>query len=231
MTVTAFDPIAVWHFSSKKINDYFIHSNIEIGSYPIWVFWNLKKALDILYKSQLLIVDKVTFLGAKETVVDFQDNDNIVDEVVDAIVNRINIDKVYPSIKFSGRTILIENGQENSFNDIIYFHCSLNLGSCSVSLMSDCWVPIDRNDKLQIDLAESCSPVLTEALLRIKKLGFDKVDPDQSEESLDELLPQYGFRVYLWDSAINYIDYDTMSSDDKACVNKYLWKNRIDHPG
>jgi len=228
MTVSTFDPMAVWHFSSKKTNEYFKHSNIEFGSYPIWAFWNLRKALDILYESQLLIVDKVTFLGTKETVVGFQGDDNIVDEVVDAIVNKINIDKVSPSIKFSGRTILLENGQENSFNDIVHFYCSLNLGSCSVSLLSDCWVPIDRNDKLQIDLAESCSPVLTEALLRIKKLGFDKVDPDQLEEYSDELLPQYGFKVYLWDSAINEIDYDGMSSEDKACVNKYLWKNRID---
>ena len=109
MTVTFFDPIAVWHFNSKKTNEYFKYSNVEFGSYPVWVFWNLRKALNILYKSKILLIDKLTFLGIEENIIEFKGEDTTVDEVIDVIVTKIYTSKISPSIRFSGRTILKEN--------------------------------------------------------------------------------------------------------------------------
>ncbi len=230
MTVTSFDPIAVWHFNSKKTNEYFKYSNVEFGCYPVWVFWNLKNILNILYKSKILLINKLTFLGIEEIIIDFKGKDTTVDEVIDVIVSEIYTSKVSSSIKFSGRTVLNENGKEKSFSNIVQFHCTLNLGSFTISLFSDCWVPIDRNDKLQVDLAEKCSPILSKALKKIKELGFDSVTPDSGEEYTDELLPQFGFKVYLYDTAIDEIDYKQLSKEDKWRIEKYLWKNRITYP-
>ncbi|MEZ4908423.1 MAG: hypothetical protein R2771_12450 [Saprospiraceae bacterium] len=91
-------------------------------------------------------------------------------------------------------------------------------------------MPIDRNDKLQIDLAEKCSPVLSETLCKIKELGFESVNPDSTEEYTDEILPQYGFKVYLYDSALNEIEYNKLSKENGMIIVKYLWTNRLTHP-
>lgn len=231
MTISSYDPIAVWHFNSRKSNEYFKYSNVDYGSYPVWIFWNLRKALNILNDSKILQVDKLTFLGVEEVVIDFQGEDKTVDEVVEIIVNAIDTAKASPSIRFTGRTILREDEKEIRFSNIVQIHCSLNLGSITISLFSDCWVPIDRNDKLQVDLAEKCSPVLSDTLYKIKELGFESVYPDSTEEYTDEILPQYGFKVYLYDSAVNEIEYNKLSKENRMIIDKYLWKNRLTtHP-
>ncbi len=229
MTITSNDPVAVWHFNSKKSNAYFKYSNSDFGCYPIWVFWNLRKALNILHTYKILQVNKLTFLGTEEVIVELKEVKD-VDEIFDIIVKKIDTIKTSPSIRFSGQTILVEDGQEKSYFDIVEFHCGLSLGSFSITLFSDCWVPIDRNDKLQIDLAEKCSPILSKALKEIKGLEFDSVDPDSGEENTDELLPQFGFKVYLYDSAINEIGYNRLSKEDRQYIEKHLWKNRMLYP-
>lgn len=229
MTITSYDPIAVWYFNSNKSNEYYKYSNRDFGCYPICVFWNLKKALDILYKNQILQVNRLTFLGEKGFIVEKEGGID-VEEIIDIIVRKVHTESIFPSIKFSGQTTLIENGQESNYFGIVDLNCTLNIGNFSIALFSDCWVPIDRNDKLQIDLAEQCSPILSKMLKEIKDLGFDSIYPNYGEEYTDELLPQFGLKVFLNDSAVNYIDYNSLSKEEKKCIEKYLWKNRGDYP-
>ncbi|MBC6993121.1 hypothetical protein QWY85_14825 [Neolewinella lacunae] len=229
MTFSNFDPFAVWYFSSSKSNEYYKYSNRDFGCYPIWVFWNLKKVLDILYRNKILQVNRLTFLSEKRFVVE-TGSEIDVEMIIDIIVQKVHTER-FPAIKFSGQTTLIENGQESNYFGIVDFQCDLDVGNFNITLLSDCWVPIDREDKLQIDLAEQCSPRLIKVLKEIKELGFDSIDPDCGEEYTDELLPQFGFKVFLRDSAVNEIDYNSLSIEEKKSIEKYLWKNRGECPG
>ena len=101
------------------------------------------------------------------------------------------------------------------------------MGDFSITLFSDCWVPIDRDDNLQIKLAENSSSTLKNVLIQIKKLGFSSIDPDENEEYIDELLPQCGFKVYLHDNALDFLYNKEVSKEELNNIEKYLWKNRI----
>ena len=96
-------------------------------------------------------------------------------------------------------------------------------GSIIIDVYTDLWIPIDRNDQLQVDLAESNQIRLTSLLREIRDVGFSDVYPNEGEEHVDEILPQKGFKVYMHKDAI----YHNVPDDLKEVVDKYYWENVI----
>ena len=225
MTINNFDPIAVWYFNSDKFSPFYELSDTEFGCYSIEIFWNVKKALEILYRYEILKVNRMKFLRKKGLIIENIQEDS-VDSIMDIIIQNVNEAGASPHIIFSGKTTLLQNGHKRTYDQIVNLYCCLIMGTISITLLSDCWVPIDRNDELQIELAEDSSKRLFQTLNEIKELGFDNIDPDINEENGDELLPQFGFKVYLHDTAIDYINFDELSAEEKKTIEKYLWKNR-----
>lgn len=229
MVTKIWDSIATWFYynSHRDYYHYFWeHENNKFGCDPVWNFWALRKALELLYSSKLLIPIKVDFNNhLKESI---ETKNLTIDKIFDKIIIEAKT-KNHSSMTFSGFTILYDKEKEVQFENLVKFSCSINTGQFNLNVYSDCWVPIDLNDKLQIDLAEKNSPRLSKALKEIKDIGFDNVDPGEEADYRDELLPQHGFKIFLHDEALNYID-EKLAEEDIKIIEKYLWKNRHINP-
>jgi len=181
MTETS-DPIASWFFNFKTEQE---RNPFEL----------LKNIIQILESYGLLLLEKTEFIRGI-----FGDSHYISSNrgmQLDWIFNELKKEHSH-FLFFTGTTIISINKLDHiKVKNIIQCSFDFDTKCFALKTYSDLWLPLDRNDNKQLDLAIQSSLLLEKALKDIKELGFDDIIPDVGIIHADELYPQKGFRVYI----------------------------------
>ncbi|MFM9946577.1 MAG: hypothetical protein ACKV1O_01435 [Saprospiraceae bacterium] len=219
------DSMAVWFFNFSDGN--FI-GDMQANNYSTSIFGNFKLILEYFIESGLLMPTKIKFLrGALggDTATDILDIN--VEAIMDCVVEEMQRKENSTNIGLFGITKIYEKDVCQDIFDIIRVWYDFRNGRLIIHLQADCWLPVDRDDNIQIEMAEKNAPILEKVLRSIKNIGYDDIMPDEGEEYCDELLPQMGFRVYLHDMLFDLIKKD-LSETEIRRISKFLWSNRYD---
>ena len=126
-------------------------------------------------------------------------------------------------IKLQGSTRINFDSDQKTFDRIIEVDLNFDVQDLYIITFSDCWIPIDRNDQLQLEMAELNAPRLQQALSEIYQAGFHSVFPAPDEPYCDHLLPQKGFSVMMRPVMLNEVDLSNLDSSQRAAIDKYVF--------
>lgn len=230
MTVTIFDEIAQWVFD-------FNHDGVETSSLSaedkksrvLHFLSTAKKSLEILNQDKLLVVrtihcynyDKEDALYKVFSINDT--NFTAVESILDTHLDKWTGNGFIPPIILQGSTLIFSDNENKFLDGIIKVMIDFSVQDLHITTYSDCWIPIDRNDQLQLEMAELNAPRLQQALSEIYQAGFHSVFPAPDEPYWDHLLPQKGFSVMMRPVMLNEVDLSNLDSSQRAAIDKYLF--------
>lgn len=216
MTI-AKDEMAVWVFYLTIGSD-----NIDN---TMKLLLSLNILLQCLEEEELFIPSEVVFLGKKGTNRKIKLNyRNGTDSNTIRILESLNQieNSILTPMLINGRTKLYIDEKDKFIEGVLTLEIDFNLiePRFILSTYSDCWVPIDIEDNLQVDLALDSSERLERCINKIgEKIQIRERYPNENEDSDDMyILPMRGNRLYTK-------SYVPLLENNKE-VLKFLWKNR-----
>ena len=94
----------------------------------------------------------------------------------------------------------------------------------SISTHSDCWIPIDDDDNIQIELAKDSSKRLKKCLDAIDaNLPIVGRTPPLNEESTEYGIPVIGNQVYMYKKYLDWVD---LTEEQLEEIKGFIWENR-----
>lgn len=216
MTRTS-DEIAAWFYYLEDSKLYSVGLESSVAIHCIY------KILNLLYIDKLLLPRKIYFGKIKDGL---EILDAAPEKVVIQILKQLDIAKALNTIYIEGETELLLNGERTLEGGIL--DLTFEFGSVDsrfyLNTYSDCWVPIDRDDNIQEELAIDSSRRLEKCLSSIEsEVAIKEKSPESNEESEDMyILPQKGNRVYTKSNLSNLI------KNSEAL--KYFWNQRNSYP-
>jgi len=220
MTITK-DEMAVWVFYLTIGSDNITNT--------IKILLSLNILLKCLEEEKLLIPSEVVFLGKKGAnrkikLTSENGTDSNTIRILESL-NQLENDITTP-VLINGQTKLYIDQKDKFIEGILTLEIDFNLVEPRfiLSTYSDCWVPIDIEDNLQIDLALDSSERLERCINKMgKKIQIRERYPNENEDSDDMyILPMRGNRIYTK-------SYAPLLENNKEAL-KYLWKNREVYP-
>ncbi|WP_431167037.1 hypothetical protein [Tenacibaculum halocynthiae] len=217
MTITS-DETAVWVFYLKNTINDVVRNSINN-------FVSTGLLIDILIEESLLIPTEIIFLGItgnKENILINKDNNS--SDILTKIMRKLNfLGNGYVSFLIRGKTSLLINESKKDFDNILEVGVELSSYESRfyINTYSDCWVPIDRDDNVQVELAIDASSRLEKCLKKIDlEILLESRFPALNEECEGMyILPQKGNRVYTKSKVNNTIYKDIIDM-------KFFWENR-----
>lgn len=213
MTRTS-DEMAAWFYYLADEKKY---SNGLKSSLSILCIY---KILNILFEEKLFLPEVIYFDRLNEGI---EIQNPGPEQITVQILNYLPKSNlpIY-TVFFRGSTELLFDGKyqlESGILDLAFEFGTVD-SRFYINSYADCWVPIDRDDNLQIDLAIDSSERLERCLDKIdREFSIRERYPSLSEESDDMyILPQKGNRIYTKSFS------DLLSNNEKAL--KYIWSNR-----
>jgi len=220
--------LAFWVFSNYDGQLFSLKEQDLENDYQKYIsIWNLFRVIRKLHEESFLLINKVEFgraLSNKEINCVHSNPMEIIDLVVDSLHK---VDQPIPiMLYFTGSSIFEKGNEQLCFEDVVRMEYNLFSGELRISLHSDCFLPVSIDDKIQLEVAESSRIKLENFLSYIKKVSSKRAIPNEEEEDTDSIYNQRGFRVFMPDYALTFVDKSALSEDEIRRIESFMWKNR-----
>ena len=226
MTSHRYDEYAYWYLNKSVPSGAYAAEPWHHTSAVLWMVDRLPSILDVIVESEIICNPKVVIWGKggrDNRVLEHEFSARRIIRMLSEL--SVREDVLTDSFTIEGRPAA---SYDEDQNNIIRVGCHFFQPRVDLTVHSDCIVPIDLQDRLQIDSAEVLSDRLYRLLSELKQLGFDELQPNEGEEQRENnLLPQYGFRAYIHDAVLDFID-DELTSEQLQRIKPFLWSSRFD---
>jgi len=226
MTQTGLDEMAAWYFNLQPLKD-LDEIDLKLNVYPYEHLLIFLDIINIFKESRVLIPKKILFLrgqfGDSEIDICNIETKDILYKVLKEMVGN----EYSGTLLVKGFTELLLDREYKPVERVIEIGFEFGLGRIQIISYADCWIPIDRDDNLQIELALDSSQRLEDCLKTIAST-FDLIDqePSKNEEITSNILPQKGLKVYTYEDISGILGIDNNLKSD---LKKYMWKYRNDY--
>ena len=211
-----------WYFRLKSPAN-FTELEKSVVTYPFYYMYSVYFILKKFREENLFDPKMIIFSRAGNSNVSIESLND--EQIIIRILEEMNREMYSNNFIVEGTTSLLVNGVYQKYEQVLSLTFELNCSQISIATYSDCWIPIDGDDNLQIELAKDSSKRLERCLDAIdSKLPIIERTPPLNEENTEYGIPVIGNKVYMYEENLEWVD--DLTKEQLNEIQEFIWEKR-----